>query len=66
MLAAQEQAANEERSRRARERLERLRQAEIQSDRAAARLCIYCGQPLSAIVRKLGARRHWRCRAFSD
>ena len=66
MLAAQEQAANEERSRRAREQLEALRQAGIQAARAAAGLCIYCGQPLRAIARKMRARRHWRCRSFSE
>ena len=40
ILDAQQRAANQERSRRARQRLEALRQAEIESARAAAGLCV--------------------------
>ncbi len=64
IMAAQERAANEERSRRARETLETLRQADIQAARAAAGLCVQCGGRLGAIARVLGMKRHLGCKSF--
>ena len=65
ILDAQQRAANQGRSRRARERLEALRQAEIESARAAAGLCVRCGGRLGWIARRLGARRHRGCKGFT-
>jgi hypothetical protein len=64
LLEEQRRQAEEGRARRARERLEMMRQAEIQAARKAAGLCVFCGGPLSRLARLFGAR-HRRCRTFS-
>jgi hypothetical protein len=65
VLDEQRRQAEEDRARRARERLEMMRQAGIQAARKAAGLCVFCGDRLSCIAR-LFAGRHRRCRSFSE
>lgn len=62
----QRQWAQEERARRARERLEIERQAEIQRARKAGGQCIFCGRPLNAVARWFGAVRHRACGSFGE
>lgn len=66
VFADQERQADEERAQRARERLESIRQLEIQQGRSAAGLCTFCGQPLSRLLRLFRIARHSRCQRFQD
>jgi hypothetical protein len=65
LLDEQRRQAEEGRARRARERLEMMRQTEIQVARKAAGLCVFCGYRLSRLGRLFGSR-HRRCRSFSE
>jgi len=65
-IAEQERLAQEEKAQRAREELEMARQLQIQETRAAAGLCIMCGQPRSQLDRLAGWAAHRRCKGFLD
>jgi hypothetical protein len=64
LLDEQRRLAEEDLARRARERLEMMRQVEIQATRKAAGLCVFCGGCLSRVARLFGSR-HRRCNTFS-
>jgi len=66
LLQDQRRQAEEDRARRARERMEIERQQDIQSARKAAGQCILCGIALGAFGRIFGAVRHQRCRSFTE
>jgi hypothetical protein len=65
-IAEQERLAQEEKAQRAREELEMARQLQIQEARAAAGLCIMCGQQRSQLDRLAGRAAHRRCKVFLD
>ena len=62
----QERLADEEKARRAREKLVLRRRKEIEQQRAAAGLCMFCGQRLGALLRWLGIKKHKRCQNFLE
>lgn len=65
-FADQERQADEERQQRAREKLESIRQADIQNARQAAGQCVLCGQTLGMITRILRKDRHKGCKDFHE
>jgi hypothetical protein len=65
-IAEQQQLANQEKARRARDQLELVRQRQIQEARRAAGLCIMCGRQRSLIDRLARRTAHRRCKAFID
>jgi hypothetical protein len=66
LLSEQRRLAEEAKAARARERLEAIRQAEIQQTRKAAGLCILCGHRLSAAARLIRSSRHRGCTSFTE
>ena len=66
LFADQENLAEAEQARRARQRFEEAWEQGIRKTRQAAKLCVLCGRPLSAIARIGGAIQHAACKSFED
>jgi hypothetical protein len=66
LIAEQQQMAQEEKARRAREQLEMARQLQIQQARSIAGLCTMCGCQRSLVDRLAGRPAHLRCKVFID
>jgi hypothetical protein len=61
LFEEQQREADREKSLRAREQFEKQWEENLKESRRVAGLCVFCGQPLTAIARLAGHTRHSEC-----
>ena len=66
VIEDQRRRAAEEKAQRAKERMELVRQLEIQNSRRAVGLCTLCGRRMVSIARFFGSLKHRTCKSFIE